>query len=131
MSDANPQTPPGSDPRIPRPLLGYQQGRSPHQDRVDGQHGLGDGQQENVDSAHGVGVDPLGWCVIATSALLTWIFGPVALAVLSGIGFAKYWRAWRSGRTDSSCILGDVRLVLAYLAVLAVGGIAATIISVL
>jgi hypothetical protein len=39
----------------------------------------------------------------------------------------KYWRAWRSGRKDSQCILGDMRIVLAYLAVLTIVGVVATV----
>lgn len=96
-----------TDPRIPRQLLGHRIGRA-------------DGS---------AGVDPLGWCVIATTALLTWLMGPAVLAVLATIGFVKYWRAWRSGRTDSSCILGDIRLVLIYLAVLGIVGAAAAVLS--
>ena len=96
-----------SDPRIPRQLLGH------GDDRGD----------------RSAAVDPLGWCVIATTALLTWLIGPAVLAVLAVIGLGKYWRAWRSGRTDSSCILGDIRLVLVYLAVLGTVGIVATAIS--
>ncbi len=102
---------PPPDPRIPEPLLGYRPDRSP---AVDGERPVAT-------------VDPLGWCVIATTALLTWLFGPATLVVLAAIGFIKYWRAWRSGRTDSNCILGDVRLVLAYLAVLAVVGLVAVV----
>ncbi len=95
-----------TDPRIPADLQGY----DPAPSEVDGKPT----------------VDPLGWCVIATTALLTWLVGPAALVVFSAIGFFKYWRAWRSGRADSNCILGDVRFVLAYLAVLFVVGVAAT-----
>lgn len=95
-----------TDPRIPADLTGY------------------DGA--TVSTGDKPTVDPLGWCVIATTALLTWLIGPAALVVLSAIGFVKYWRAWRSGRTDSNCILGDVRLVLAYLAALFVIGVVAT-----
>lgn len=91
-----------TDPRIPRSLLGHQAVRAEQ-------------------------VDPLGWCVIATTALLTWLLGPAALAVLAAIGFVKYWRAWRGGRQDSQCILGDVRIVLIYLAVLTVVGTVATV----
>lgn len=95
-----------NDPRIPADLLGYQQEEKP------------------------ASVDPLGWCVIATTALLTWLAGPIALTVLAAIGFIKYWRAWRSGRTDSSCILGDVRIVLAYLISLTIIGAVATALTV-
>ncbi|MGH1488098.1 MAG: hypothetical protein ACRBK7_01685 [Acidimicrobiales bacterium] len=101
-----------TDPRIPPDLLGHQSATS----SVDGA-----GSDRPT-------VDPLGWCVIATTALLTWLFGPISLAVLAAMGFAKYWRAWRSGAADSKCILGDVRIVLVYLAVLTVIGIGASFI---
>lgn len=104
-----------TDRRIPRQLLGHQ---------------IGGQNDHRADETMAGGVDPLGWCVIATTALLTWLIGPAALAVLSTIGIIKYWRAWRSGRTDSQCILGDIRLVLAYLAVLAVVGTVATAVRV-
>ncbi len=92
-----------TDPRVPRQLLGHQ-----------------------LNSTTVAGADPLGWCVIATTALLTWLLGPIALAVLAALGFVKYWRAWRSGRADSQCILGDMRIVLVYLALLTVVGTVAT-----
>ncbi len=95
-----------TDPRIPRQLLGH-----------------------TVDGSTVAGADPLGWCVIATTALLTWLVGPIALAALAALGFIKYWRAWRSGRTDSRCILGDIRIVLVYLAILTVVGAVATVIQ--
>ena len=101
-----------SDRRIPPDLLGHQSATS----------GVA---ASNPDRP---AVDPLGWCVIATTALLTWLLGPISLAVLAALGFAKYWRAWRSGAADSKCILGDVRIVLVYLAALTVIGIGATII---
>ncbi len=91
-----------SDPRIPRTLLGHSEATS----------------EPAMTTAT---VDPLGWCVIATTALVAWLVGPLAVAGFGAIGFVRYWRAWRSGRTDSQCILGDVRLVLAYLAVITVG----------
>lgn len=96
------------DPRIPRQLLGAQQAPSDP-------------------GGHVKAADPLGWCVIATTALLTWILGPAILVLFSALGFLIYFRAWRSGRQDSQCILGDIRLVLVYLAVLTVIGTVATI----
>ncbi len=59
--------------------------------------------------------DPLRLCVFATVSLLSWIAGPWALAVFAGLGFAGYWRARRAGLLRSRCLLGDTRLVLAYL----------------
>lgn len=96
-----------TDPRIPPGLLGHRSNR--------GRRGEGGGEPPAAR-------DPLGWCVIATTALLTWLIGPAALLVLASLGFARYWRAWRAGRTDSTCILRDMRLVLGYLAVLAIIG---------
>ena len=64
--------------------------------------------------------DPLRLCVFATIALLGWALGPVALlgfAVLAIVGYAK---ARRGGLLRSRCKLGDTRLVLLYLTVLAV-----------
>ena len=58
-------------------------------------------------------------CVFATIALLGWVLGPVALlgfAVLAIVGYAK---ARRAGLLRSRCKLGDTRLVLLYLTVLA------------
>lgn len=112
-----------TDPRIPADLRGYEPFDPPGDDSDSG-------ADTHVEPA-GPTVDPLGWCVIATTALLTWLVGPAALVVLSAIGFVKYWRAWRSGRTDSNCILGDVRLVLVYLAALFVIGVVATVLQLL
>jgi hypothetical protein len=36
--------------------------------------------------------------------------------VMSGLGVWAYTRAWRAGLRRSRCALGDVRLVMAYLA---------------
>jgi hypothetical protein len=48
----------------------------------------------------------------------------VVVAGLAGLGFAGYLRARRAGVTSSRCILRDTRLVLVYLAVVGLGGIA-------
>ena len=56
----------------------------------------------------------------ATVALLGWLAGPFALVVFAAVGFVGYWRARRAGLTRSKCLLRDTRLVLAYLAALAV-----------
>jgi hypothetical protein len=66
--------------------------------------------------------DPLRLCIFATVALLTWVFGPWALLAFSLLGLRGYWRAHKAGLTRSKCYLRDVRLVLAYLGVLAVAG---------
>lgn len=66
--------------------------------------------------------DPLRLCVFATIAGLGWLLGPAALLGFAVLGFAGYWKAWRSGLERSRCVLRDTRLVLAYLAVLAVAG---------
>ncbi len=68
--------------------------------------------------------DPLRLCIFATIALLGWLFGPLALLFFAGLGFAGYWRARRAGMTRSKCLLRDTRLVLAYLAALAVAALA-------
>ncbi|WP_412537696.1 hypothetical protein R8Z50_17675 [Longispora sp. K20-0274] len=63
--------------------------------------------------------DPLRLCVYATIAALSWLLGPVALLFFAVLGLVGYWRARRRGLTRSKCVLRDTRLVLAYLAVLA------------
>lgn len=68
--------------------------------------------------------DPLKLCVFATIALLGWVFGPVAVLVFASVGCAGYVSARRAGLTRSRCVLRDTRLVLAYLAVLALAGAA-------
>ncbi len=70
--------------------------------------------------------DPLKLCIFATVAGLGWLLGPVALLVFAALGFTGYWKARRAGLARSKCLLGDTRLVLGYLALLAVvacGGI--------
>ena len=74
--------------------------------------------------------DPLRLCVFATVSLLTWLAGPVALAVFAGIGVAGYVRARRAGLVRSRCKLGDTRLVIAYLALLTVVGVVAAVLRV-
>lgn len=63
--------------------------------------------------------DPLRLCVFATIALLGWLLGPVALLGFAVLAIVGYARARRDGLLRSRCKLGDTRLVLAYLAVLA------------
>lgn len=66
------------------------------------------------------GFDPLRLCIFATVSLLTWIFGPLAVLVFAVVGLAGYFRARRAGLLRSRCYLGDTRLVLAYLAAIAI-----------
>ena len=68
--------------------------------------------------------DPLKLCIFTTVALLAWIFGPFAVLVFAGLGLAGYWKAHQAGLTRSRCSLRDVRLVLAYLAVVVVAALA-------
>jgi len=68
--------------------------------------------------------DPLRLCVYATVAALTWLAGPLAVAAFAALGLAGYLRAHRAGLRRSKCVLRDVRLVVAYLALLAAAGLA-------
>jgi hypothetical protein len=63
--------------------------------------------------------DPLRLCVFTTVALLGWVLGPWALLGFSLLAVAGYTRARRAGLLRSKCKLGDTRLVLLYLVVLA------------
>ncbi len=67
--------------------------------------------------------DPLRLCIFATVAMLGWLFGPVAVVVFAGVGFAGYWQARRAGLTRSKCYLRDTRLVLAYLGIFLAAGV--------
>lgn len=66
--------------------------------------------------------DPLRLCIFATISLLGWLFGPLAVVVFAGVGFAGYWKARQAGLTRSKCYLRDTRLVLGYLFLLAAAG---------
>jgi hypothetical protein len=66
--------------------------------------------------------DPLRLCIFATIALLGWLLGPVALLGFAVLGLVGYTRAYRAGLTRSKCFLRDTRLVIGYLALLAVAG---------
>ena len=69
--------------------------------------------------------DPLRYCIFTTIALIAWLAGPpVAVALMSAIGLAAYWSAWRAGLRTSKCVLRDVRLVIAYLGVAFAGSVA-------
>ncbi len=70
--------------------------------------------------------DPLRLCVFATVALIAWLLGPVALVFFAVLGAAGYVRARRAGLLRSRCKLGDTRLVIAYLVLLALLGAAGT-----
>ncbi len=73
-------------------------------------------------------VDPLRFCVATTAALIAWLITPaLALAVFAGLALTAYWRARRAGLLASRCAIGDTRLVLAYLGVLAAAGIVGTV----
>ena len=89
---------------------------TPHQERRDAGSGGADRAQ-----------DPLRLCVTATVALLAWLLGPVALAVFAVVGALGYVRARRGGLLHSRCRLGDTRVVIAYLVVLTLAGVAGTV----
>ncbi len=73
--------------------------------------------------------DPLRLCIFATVALLGWLLGPIALAFFAGLGVVGYSKARRAGLLTSKCLLGDTRLVLAYLATLVLLGVAALVVG--
>ncbi|GAB3283220.1 hypothetical protein [Microbacterium sp. MEC084] len=64
--------------------------------------------------------DPLRLCVYTTVALLACLLGPLAVLAFAGIAIAGYTRARRAGLLRSRCKLGDTRLVLLYLWVIAI-----------
>lgn len=66
------------------------------------------------------GFDPLRLCVNATIALISCLLGPIALLGFALVAIAGYARARRAGLLRSRCKLGDTRLVLTYLSILAV-----------
>jgi hypothetical protein len=74
--------------------------------------------------AGGPAFDPLKLCVFTTVALLAWIFGPFAVLLFAILGLAGYWKAHQAGLTRTRCYLRDVRLVLAYLGVIALVALA-------
>lgn len=67
--------------------------------------------------------DPLRLCVFATVALIAWLAGPFAVLLFAVVGFVGYARARRAGLLRSRCKLGDTRLVLAYLALVAAAAV--------
>jgi hypothetical protein len=70
--------------------------------------------------------DPLRLCVYATVALIACVLGPIALLGFSGLAIAGYAKARRAGLLRSRCKIGDTRLVLVYLSVLAAAAAIAT-----
>ena len=76
----------------------------------------------------GAEYDPLRLCIYTTIGLIAWLITPpLTVAVFGSIGVAGYWRARRRGLVSSRCLLGDTRLVIAYLALAAVAGTAWTV----
>lgn len=63
--------------------------------------------------------DPLRLCVFTTVALIACVLGPIAVLGFAVIAIAGYARARRGGLMRSRCKLGDTRLVLVYLSVVA------------
>ena len=66
------------------------------------------------------GLDPLRLCVNTTVALIACLLGPIALLFFAVLAISGYARARRAGLMRSKCKLGDTRVVLAYLTVVAV-----------
>lgn len=72
--------------------------------------------------------DPLRFCVLPTVVVIAWVTTPAfAAMVLGGLGVAAYLRAWRSGLRRSRCKLGDARLVMDSLGVVALAGAVVTV----
>lgn len=71
--------------------------------------------------------DPLQLCIYTTIGVIAWLITPALTVTIFGtIGVVGYARARRRGLAKSRCKLGDTRLVIAYLAVAALAGAAAT-----
>ena len=71
--------------------------------------------------------DPLRLCIYTTVALIAFVLGPIAVLGFSILAIAGYARARRNGLLRSRCKLGDTRLVLLYLSVVAVSAAVAKI----
>jgi hypothetical protein len=72
--------------------------------------------------------DPLRLCVYTTIGLIAWLVTPaLTVAAFGTIGVVGYVRARRRGLAKSRCALGDTRLVIAYLALLAAAGAGFTV----
>ena len=69
--------------------------------------------------------DPLRLCIFATVAAIAWLAGPVALVFFALLGVRGYVRAIRGGLTSTRCLWHDPRISVAYLAALALLGVAA------
>jgi len=79
-------------------------------------------------ASHMAEYDPLRLCIYTTIGLIAWLITPpLTVAVFGSIGVIGYWRARRRGLVASRCLLGDTRLVIAYLAVAALAGGAWTV----
>ncbi|BDZ40496.1 hypothetical protein [Microbacterium suwonense] len=63
--------------------------------------------------------------MFTTIALISAVLGPIAVLAFALIAIAGYAKARRGGLLRSRCKLGDTRLVLAYLSVIAVASIVA------
>ncbi|NMN98490.1 hypothetical protein FGL95_25980 [Nocardiaceae bacterium YC2-7] len=66
-------------------------------------------------------------CVYATVAVLAWLLGPWAVLGFAILGLVGYIRARQAGLLQSKCKLRDTRLVIGYLAVIAVAALAAIV----
>ena len=64
--------------------------------------------------------DPLRLCVYTTVAVIACLLGPIAVLAFAAVAIGGYAKARRAGLLTSRCKLGDTRLVLAYLSVIAV-----------
>ena len=64
--------------------------------------------------------DPLRLCVYTTVALIACVLGPIAVLGFALLAISGYARARRAGLLRSRCKLGDTRLVLLYLSVIAI-----------
>ncbi len=74
-------------------------------------------------TAHPQEYDPLQLCIYSTIGLISWLITPaLTAAIFATTGVLAYARARRRGLAKSRCKLGDTRLVITYLAVLALAG---------
>ena len=64
--------------------------------------------------------DPLRLCVYTTVAVIACLLGPIAVLGFALIAIGGYASARRAGLLRSRCKLGDTRVVLLYLSVIAV-----------